>query len=85
MVHTVSYYEQRNDISNPMPGRPVPVPTIHRKEYVVEEILMHRLRGRGYKFLARMAGKPRYDPTWLPTNNFVDSDGTTMECFLDLP
>lgn len=82
MVHTVPYYEQPNDISNPVPARPAPVPTIRAKEYLVEEIFAHRPRGRGYSFPTRTTAEPKYDTIWLSPRNFVESDGTTKECFL---
>ena len=43
--HTAPYYEQPNNISQPVRPRPEPVPTPEGEEYVVEKILNHRKRG----------------------------------------
>lgn len=77
--HTVPFIEQPADISQPVPPRPEPVPTVSGQEYIVEKILKHRKRGRGYQFLTLMKGEPNHDASWLPTSNFVDKDGTVTE------
>ena len=59
--HTVPYHEQPSDISQPVPPRPEPVPTPEGEEYVVEKILNHRKRGRGFQFLTQMKGSPEHD------------------------
>jgi len=80
--HTVPYYAQPNDISQPVPPRPEPVPTPEGEEYVVEKILNHRKRGRGFQFLTQMKGSPEHDSEWQPTKDFIDNDGTMNDQFL---
>ncbi len=73
---TVPYHEQPLDIGNPLPETSVPVETPEGPEFVVEEILSYRKRGRGYQFLTLMKGAPRHEASWQPTRDFIDSDGT---------
>ena len=76
VVHRTPFTEQPRDIAKPIPERPVPVPTVYGDEHVVEKILKHRKRGRGYQFLTLMKGVPTHDAVWQPTRDFVDSDET---------
>ena len=62
--HTVPFMEQPKDISQPVAPRPEPLPTIHGDEYVVDKILKHRKRGRGYQFLTLMKYYPNHDAKW---------------------
>ena len=80
--HTVPYYEQPNDISQPVRPRPEPVPTPEGEEYFVQKILNHRKRGRGFQFLTQMKGSPEHDSEWQPTKDFIDNDGTMNDQFL---
>ena len=80
--HTVPYYEQPNDISQPVRPKPEPVPTPEGEEYVVEKILNHRKKGRGFQFLTQMKGSPEHDSEWQPTKDFIDNDGTMNDQFL---
>ena len=52
-------------------------------EYVVDKILRHRVRGRGYQFLTLMKGAPDHDAEWQPTRDFVDEDGTINDTCLN--
>lgn len=54
VVHTLPFVEQLPDIARPIIERPAPVPTVNGNEQVVEKILKHRARGRGYQFLTLM-------------------------------
>lgn len=49
--------------------------------YIVEKILSHRRRGRGYQFLTLLKGTPQHDAEWQPVRDFVDSDGTMNQEF----
>lgn len=80
--HTVPHYEQPSDISQPVQSRPEPVPMIEGEEYVVDRILNHRKRGRGYQFLTLMKGSQEYDAEWQPARDFIDTDGTINDKFL---
>ena len=79
VVHTTPFVEQPSDIAQPVVERPEPVPTVHGDEHVVEKILKHRARGRGFQFLTLMKGAPTHDAVWLPTRDFVDADGTVTD------
>ena len=76
VVHTTPFVEQPSDIGKPVTEQPAPVPTVHGHEHVVDKILQHRPRGRGFQFLTLMKGTPLHDAEWQPTRDFVDSDGT---------
>jgi len=77
--HTVPFVEQPKDISKPIAERPAPIPRIQGEEHVVDKILNHRRRGRGYQFLTLMKGDPIHDAIWQPTRDFVDRDGSVTE------
>ena len=79
VVQTTPFVGQPSDIAKPVPERPAPVPTIHGEEQVVDKILKHRTRGRGYQFLTLMKGAPSHDSEWQPTRDFVDKDGTVTD------
>lgn len=81
--HTVPFVDQPNDIALPIPPKPAPVPAVEGEEHVVERILKHRKRGRGFQFLTQMRGDPSHDVTWQPTKDFVDSDGTVTKVWQD--
>lgn len=74
--HNIPYEEQPRDIALPIQLKPAPVPAIDGDEQVVEKILQHRKRGRGFQFLTQMKGDPSHDVTWQPSRDFVDRDGT---------
>jgi len=80
--HTVPYFDQPNDIRQPVKPKPEPVPMIEGDEYFVEKILNHRKRGRGYQFLTHMEGLPEHEAEWQPTRDFIDTDGTMNDKFL---
>ena len=82
MGHTVPFKEQRDDLRQPREITPDPVPTGEGDEYVVEKILNHRKRGRGYQFLTLWKGSPEYDAEWQPSRDFIDDDGTMNDKFL---
>ena len=82
-MHTVPYYEQPKDIGIEIPRRPDPVPAPEGEEYVVDNILKHRRRGKGFQFLTLMKGSPTHDAEWQPTRDFVDKDGTINDKFLE--
>ena len=79
VVHTTPFVGQPSDIAKPVPERPARVKTIHGEEQVVDKILKHRTRGRGYQFLTLMKGAPSHDSEWQPTRDFVDEDGTVTD------
>lgn len=81
VIHTTPYYEQPTDIALPVPPRPDPVPTFEGEEHVVEAILKHKRRGRGYLFLTLMKGAPTHEAEWQPTRDFVDKDGTVTDAW----
>ena len=70
VMHTVPFSEQEKDISSLVIIRPDPIPTIEGDKYVVEKILAHRKRGRGYQFLTLWKGYPDHEAQWLPAKNF---------------
>jgi len=77
--HTVPFVEQPKDIAIPRAQKPAPVPAVDGVEHVVDQILSHRKRGRGYQFLTLMIGDPTNDATWQPTKDFLDKDGTVTK------
>lgn len=83
VIHTTPYVEQPKDIAKPVETRPLPVPAVEGDEHVVEGILKHRPRGRGFQFLTLMKGAPLHDATWQPTKDFVDKDGTVTKVWKD--
>ena len=83
IMHTVPYHEQPDDIGVILPSRPDPVPTVDGEEFVVDKILQHRKRGRGFQFLTLMKGSPTHDAEWQPARDFIDKDGTMTEPFLE--
>ena len=83
VMHTVPHFSQPSEISAPVIQRPDPVPTAEGKEYVVDKILRHRRRGRGYQFLTLMKGDPTHEAEWQPMRDFIDKDGTMNAKFLE--
>lgn len=83
VIHTVPYFEQPAEIGLFVPPRPNPVPTMEGEEYVVEKILKHRRKGKGFQFLTLMKGDPTHDAEWQPTRDFIDNDNTINETFLE--
>ena len=79
VVHTTPFIEQPLDIAKAVVERSSPVPAVHGNEQVVDKILKHRARGRGYQFLTLMKGAPTHDAEWQPTRDFVDKDGTVTD------
>ena len=63
--------------SDPLPSQPQddnepePIEVNGEAEYVVEEIVDERVRGRGKQFLVKWEGYP--DPTWEPAKNLEDT------------
>ena len=83
VIHTVPYFDQPAEIGVSVPPKPNPVPTMKGDEYVVEKILKHRRKGKGFQFLTLMKGDPTHDAEWQPTRDFIDKDNTINETFLD--
>ena len=79
VIHTIPYVEHPEDISQPVLPRPEPIPTVQGEEQVVDKVLPHQKRGRGYQFLTLMKGDPDQDSIWQPTRDFVDSHGTVTD------
>lgn len=80
--HTKPFIMQPHDIARGVTEQPIPVQAnAGTLLYEVEEILAHRRRGRGYKWLALMRGSPQHDAVWQPTADFVDPDGTLTHAF----
>jgi len=77
--HTIPFVSQPADIAHAVPPRPTPVPAIQGEEHVVDKILHHRKRGKGYQFLTLMKGAPTHDAIWQPSRDFVDKDGTVTQ------
>lgn len=61
--HATPFMEQLEDISLPIPEKPVLLPAIHRVNDVVEKSLNHRTRKRRFQFLMLMEGAPLHDTT----------------------
>jgi hypothetical protein len=63
--------------TNPFPSRivppPPPVEVDGELEYVVEEILDSRRRGRGLQYLVRWLNYPLSEATWEPSSNVVNA------------
>ncbi len=47
------------------------------------KILKYRKRGRGYQFLKLTKEVPTHDIEWQPSRDFIDTDGTINEEFLN--
>ncbi len=73
--NTTPQHDQPADIGRQLEEAPSPVPTKYGDEFVVEAILGHRKRGRGYQFLTLMRGVPEYDAEQQPGRDFIDLDG----------
>jgi len=69
------YKEQPKDIRKEIVERPEPIPSVDGDEYIVEKILNHRKKGKGYQFLTLWKGYPEHDATWQKTSDFIDSSG----------
>ena len=82
VMHTVPYCEQPKDIGIEISRRPDPVPAPEGEEYVVDNILKHRRRVRGFQFLTLMKGSPSHDAEWQPAKDLVDKDGKINDKFL---
>ena len=61
VIHTTPFFELPREIEALLPPRPEPVPAIDGDECIVEEILAHRKKGRGYQFLPLWNGYPSHD------------------------
>ncbi len=83
VLHTTPYHEQPSDISAPVTKRPDPVPAVVGEEYIVESILNHRKRGKGYQFITLMKVSPTHDADWQPSRDFIDKDGTLRDVSLE--
>jgi len=81
VIHTTPFVSQPPDIAQVLPPKPDPVPMQDEEEFVVEKVLNHRKRGKGYQWLTLMKGEPTHEATWLPTRNVMDEDGTLTEKF----
>ena len=86
--HTRPHRSQPEDIAAARPPKPRAVKwKNHELQYVVEEIMSHRRRGRKYQFLILMKNAPRHDAAWQPVSDFVDEDaifvGTITEVLLN--
>lgn len=55
------------------------MPTINFEEHVVEKILNHRQRGRGFQLQTLMNGFSTQDAAWQLSKDFVDADETVTE------
>ncbi len=64
VMRTVPFSDQPSDISGPVVQRPDPVPAVEGTEYVVDKILRHRKRGRGFQFLTLVKGNPTHEAEW---------------------
>ena len=84
VIHTIPHKEQPADIARELPPRPEPIPDDAGDTlFVVDCILRHRRRGRGFQFLTLMKGAPQHEAQWQPTRDFVDADGTLTAAFRD--
>ena len=83
IMHTRPFFEQPEGIASIVPERPDPVPTSEGEEYVVEAILKHRKKRKGFQFLTLMKGSPTHEAEWQPTKDFVDKDGTMNDKFYE--
>ena len=79
VIHTTPFVEQPRDIAPAVEPKPAPVPTVNGDEQIVDKILNHRRRGKGFQFLTLMKGAPIHDAEWQPTRDFVDKDGTVTK------
>ena len=61
VMHTVPFHKQNTEIAPPVVHRPDPVPAVEGIDYVVDKILNHRRKGRGFQFLTLMKGDPTHD------------------------
>lgn len=74
--------EHLNQVTEARP-RPLQIDDDGNQLFVVERILAHRKKGRGYQWLTLMKGTPTHDAQWQPTKDFIDNDGTMTKAFLD--
>ena len=81
VIHTTPFFEQPGGIAALLPPRPEPVPAIDGDEYIVEEILAHRKKERGYQFSSLWKGYPSHDASWQPTTGFVHRHGSLNEAW----
>lgn len=66
-----------------MKPRTEPVAMIDGDEYISKMILNHRKRGHGYQLLAFMKQSAEYEAKWEPSRDFMDTDCTRNNMFLD--
>lgn len=64
VLQTVPFHNRNTQIAPPVVHRPDPVPAVEGTEYVVNEIIKHRRRGRGFQFLTLMKGDPTHNAEW---------------------
>ena len=81
VIHITLFFEQPSEIAALLPGRPELVPAIDGNEYIVEEILAHRKKGRGYQFLTIWKRYPSHDASWQPTTDFAYRDGSLNDAW----
>lgn len=81
VLHTTPYHAQYGHIAPPVAFLPQPVPSATGLLFVVDRILAHRKRGRGFQWLTLMKGTPRHEAQWQPTRDFLDPDGMVTAAF----
>lgn len=82
-----SYPPFRHNLICELPGdnglvvadRSAPIPTIERKDLVVEKTLSHQKWGREYQCLTLVKGDPHYDAALQSTKDFVDKNTTVTD------
>ena len=83
-MYTLPYFEQPDEIAVEAPNVPNLVPTDEGEEYVVEAILKHHKKGKGFQLLTLMKGDSTHDAEWQPARNFVDQNGAMNEVFYEI-
>lgn len=79
VCHTTPCVEQPVKTLKCIPERPAPVPKDEGNDYLVEKILKHRKRGRGYQFHTKLKGAPHHNVMWQTTRDFRGKDGIVTE------
>lgn len=77
--HKVPNAEQPEDNELAVAERPISVPSIEGEEQVVDNILGHQSKRRGYQFLKLRNADPHHEAVFQLTKRFLDNNGIVTE------
>lgn len=71
MSHNTPYVEQLGDNARKIPEKPALSPAEEVDKNIMEKILAHKRKGRGYQFLTLMESDTLHGAVWKPSSDFV--------------